>query len=64
VALHVGLLAGPDEAAARERAELASPHLQLLLGYGRSAAAGTRIEPHEAVMVLYAAMQVAEMASD
>ena len=47
--------------AERQRADLAAPHLQLLLAHGRSAAAGETIVSDDAVMVLYAAMRVAEM---
>jgi hypothetical protein len=61
VVLRVGALGAGDEAAERRRADLAAPHLQLLLAYGRSGAVGERIESIDAVMVLYAAMRVAEM---
>jgi hypothetical protein len=48
----------------RERhAELVAPHLQLLLEYGRSAAAGERVGENDAVMVVYAAMRAAEGAA-
>lgn len=61
VALRVGLHAAEDENAKRRRADLAAPHLQLLLAHGRSAAAGETIVSDDAVMILYAAMRVAEM---
>lgn len=61
VALRVGLHAAEDENAKRRRADLAAPHLQLLLAHGRSAATGERVESNDAVMILYAAMRVAEM---
>jgi hypothetical protein len=61
VALRVGLHAAEDENAKRRRADLAAPHLELLLAHGRSAAAGETIVSDDAVMILYAAMRVAEM---
>ena len=61
VVLRVGLLAAENENAERRRADRAAPHLQLLLAHGRSAAAGETIVSDDAVMILYAAMRVAEM---
>jgi len=60
VVLRVGSLAAEGEAAESERADLAAQHLQLLLAYGRSAAAGERIGSNDAVMILNAAIRVAE----
>jgi hypothetical protein len=59
--LRVGLLTAEDETAERRRADLSAPHLELLLAHSRSAAAGGRVESNDAVMILYAAMRVAEM---
>jgi hypothetical protein len=55
------LFAAEGDASGRRRADLAAPHLQLLLAHGRSAAAGERVDSSDAVMVVYAAMRVAEM---
>ena len=42
-------------------AEIATPHLQLLLAHGRSAAQGEPVSSNDAVMILYAAMRAAEL---
>ncbi|HVN41119.1 MAG TPA: hypothetical protein VMW19_23385 [Myxococcota bacterium] len=51
---------GPD-ALRSESAYLATPHLQLLLAHGRSAAQGVAVGSNDAVMILYAAMRAAEL---
>ena len=44
-----------------DRTNLATPHLQLLLSHGRSAAEGVSVASNDAVMILYAAMRAAEL---
>jgi hypothetical protein len=54
------LLAQESDVSSSASADLAAPHLQLLLAHGRAAAAGDRVDANDAVMVVYAAMLVAE----
>jgi hypothetical protein len=49
---------------ASPRDELAAPHLQLLLAHGRAASMGEPVTSNDAVMIVYAAMRVAEMTLD
>jgi hypothetical protein len=47
-------------AARSSQADRASPHLELLLAHGRSAAAGEPVDPGNALIVLYTAMRLAD----